>query len=77
MKLTKSLFLAFAGLGLFACSNEDVADNGIKGDATVGIHIAGVASRAEGTQAVDVETVTVTLSASSAKEELTLNSATL
>lgn len=71
MKLTKSLFLAFAGLGLFACSNEDVADNGIKGDATVGIHIAGVASRAEGTQAVDVETVTVTLSASSAKEELT------
>lgn len=28
MKLTKSLFLAFAGLGLFACSNEEVADNG-------------------------------------------------
>lgn len=27
MKLTKSLFLAFAGLGLFACSNEDVAEN--------------------------------------------------
>lgn len=25
MKLTKSLFLAFAGLGLFACSNEDVS----------------------------------------------------
>lgn len=25
MKLTKSLFLAFAGLGLFACSNEEVA----------------------------------------------------
>ena len=24
MKLSKSLFLAFAGLGLFACSNEDV-----------------------------------------------------
>lgn len=71
MKLTKSLFLAFAGLGLFACSNEDVADNGIKGDATVGIHIAGVASRAEGTQAVDVETVTVTLSASSATQGLT------
>lgn len=71
MKLTKSLFLAFAGLGLFACSNEDVTDNGIKGDATVGIHIAGVASRAEGTQAVDVETVTVTLSASSATQGLT------
>lgn len=30
MKLTKSLFLAFAGLGLFACSNEDVTT-----DATV------------------------------------------
>lgn len=27
MKLTKSLFLAFAGLGLFACSNEDVIEN--------------------------------------------------
>lgn len=23
MKISKSLFLAFAGLGLFACSNED------------------------------------------------------
>jgi len=71
MKLSKNLFLAFAGLGLFACSNEDVADNGIKGDATVGVHISGVASRAEGTQAVDVETITVTLSASSATQELT------
>ena len=30
MKLTKSLFLAFAGLGLFACSNEEVTT-----DATV------------------------------------------
>lgn len=27
MKLTKSLFLAFAGLGLFACSNEEVTEN--------------------------------------------------
>lgn len=27
MKLSKSLFLAFAGLGLFACSNEEVAEN--------------------------------------------------
>lgn len=24
MKFSKSLFLAFAGLGLFACSNEEV-----------------------------------------------------
>lgn len=66
---TKSLLLAFAGLGLFACSNEDL-NEGIKGDATVGVHISAVASRAEGTQPVDVETVTVTLSASSAKEGL-------
>lgn len=28
MKLSKGLFLAFAGLGLFACSNEEVVDNG-------------------------------------------------
>lgn len=28
MKLTKSLFLAFAGLGLFACSNEDNVPTG-------------------------------------------------
>lgn len=28
MKISKSLFLAFAGLGLFACSNEDVTENG-------------------------------------------------
>lgn len=43
MKLTKSLFLAFAGLGLFACSNEDVADNGggkIDGPATVNVRLS-------------------------------------
>ena len=35
MKISKSLFLAFAGLGLFACSNEDVTENGgIQGGAT-------------------------------------------
>ena len=28
MKFSKSLFLAFAGLGLFACSNEDVTNGG-------------------------------------------------
>lgn len=41
MKLTKSLFLAFAGLGLFACSNEDLTDNGapIDGDAMVSVKI--------------------------------------
>lgn len=47
MKLTKSLFLAFAGLGLFACSNEEVVDNGgIDGGATVTVKIADVISRA-------------------------------
>lgn len=40
MKLTKSLFLAFAGLGLFACSNEEVVDNGgIQGEANVVVRI--------------------------------------
>lgn len=40
MKLTKSLFLAFAGLGLFACSNEEIADNGgVQGEATVSVRI--------------------------------------
>lgn len=40
MKLTKSLFLAFAGLGLFACSNEEVTDNGgIQGDSSVTVEI--------------------------------------
>lgn len=46
MKLTKSLFLAFAGLGLFACSNEDVTDNGgVQGNATVTVTINDVISR--------------------------------
>ena len=37
MKFSKGLFLAFAGLGLFACSNEDVTENGaqIEGPADV------------------------------------------
>lgn len=47
MKLSRSLFLAFAGLGLFACSNEDVTDNGgIDGGATVTVKIAEAVSRA-------------------------------
>lgn len=70
MKLSKGLFLAFAGLGLFACSNEDVNEGGINGDATVGVHISGVASRAGDTEPVDVETITVTLSASTAEQNL-------
>ncbi len=40
MKLTKSLFLAFAGLGLFACSNEEVTDNGgVQGGADVTVTV--------------------------------------
>lgn len=54
MKLTKSLFLAFAGLGLFACSNEDVADNGgIQGDANVVVGIDLANLRGNGSRAVD------------------------
>ena len=40
MKISKSLFLAFAGLGLFACSNEDVTENGgIQGNSSVTVKI--------------------------------------
>lgn len=40
MKLSKSLFLAFAGLGLFACSNEEIADNGgVQGGADVTVTV--------------------------------------
>lgn len=47
MKLTKSLFWAFAGLGLFACSNEDVTDNGgINAGSTVTVNISDAVSRA-------------------------------
>jgi hypothetical protein len=46
MKLTKSLFLAFAGLGLFACSNEEIADNGgVQGEANVVVRISTNSSR--------------------------------
>lgn len=47
MKLTKSLFLAFAGLGLFACSNEDVIDNGgvIDGTGAVTVKIVNPLTR--------------------------------
>lgn len=40
MKISKSLFLAFAGLGLFACSNEDVTDSTNQG-ATVTVKFVG------------------------------------
>lgn len=40
MKISKSLFLAFAGLGLFACSNEDVTENGVQGEASISVKIS-------------------------------------
>lgn len=42
---TKSLLLAFAGLGLFACTNEDVVDNASNGQtASVVIKLDGITS---------------------------------
>lgn len=70
MKLTKSLFLAFAGLGLFACSNEDVVDNGNKGNANVAVTInqsmlgsRSVESPVADGALVDVKKMVVTLTA--------------
>lgn len=46
MRFSKSLFVAFAGLGLFACSNEDVTNNGgVEGNATVTVSINDVIAR--------------------------------
>lgn len=54
MKLTKSLFLAFAGLGLFACSNEEITDNGgVQGEANVVVGIDLANLRGNGSRAVD------------------------
>lgn len=40
MRFSKSLFVAFAGLGLFACSNEDVTnESGAEGNASVSVEI--------------------------------------
>lgn len=66
MKISKSLFLAFAGLGLFACSNEDVT-SGIDntGDRSLVIKLDGLtSSRAMGdpTGGEDEGTVATTLS---------------
>lgn len=66
---TKSLFLAFAGLGLFACTNEDV--NGVadgNANVTVTINQAVLGSRAsqepiDGGTPVEVKTMNVVLTA--------------
>ena len=70
MKISKSLFLAFAGLGLFACSNEDVTEGGNNGNANVAVTInqSMLGSRSvEGPVAdgalVDVKKMVVTLTA--------------
>lgn len=67
---TKSLLLAFAGLGLFACSNEDLNEGGIQGvaDVAVKIDIPGlVNSRSVGAytsdKTVTVDYISVTLNA--------------
>lgn len=41
MKISKSLFLAFASLGLFACSNEEITDNGgVQGEGSISVKIS-------------------------------------
>ena len=79
MKLTKSLFLAFAGLGLFACSNEDVTDNGgVQGEGSISVKISDPAlSRAvvnytSGTE-VTLNTIKLVLTAQTGGAEKTFN----
>lgn len=81
MKLTKSLFLAFAGLGLFACSNEEVVDNGgVQGDASISVKISDpVLSRAvvdytTGTE-VKLNTIKLVLTAQTGGATKTFNGA--
>lgn len=61
MKLTKSLFLAFAGLGLFACSNEDVTDNGgvINGTGAVTVKIVNPLTRSISNPTLGGDNITV------------------
>ena len=69
MKFSKSLFIAFAGLGLFACSNEDVTNGAIEGDAVVAVKIQdpamsrNIAADAWGTTEVKLEYVKLVLTA--------------
>lgn len=76
MKFSKSLFLAFAGLGLFACSNEEVvteSGNIQKDGATVTVKFVGDAisrtvedpttGKTGDTYPVDVNSGTITLTA--------------
>lgn len=69
MRFSKSLFVAFAGLGLFACSNEDVTNNAIEGDAVVAVKIQdpamsrNIAAGEWGTTEVKLESVKLVLTA--------------
>lgn len=75
---TKSLLLAFAGLGLFACSNEDLNEGGIQGDASISVKISDpVLSRAvvDYTKGTDVtlNSIKLVLKAQTGGDEKTFN----
>lgn len=82
MKLSKGLFLAFAGLGLFACSNEDVNENGgVQGNAVVGVKISDPAlsrALADYTASTDVtlNTIKLVLTAQTGGNEMTFDLST-
>lgn len=81
MKFSKSLLWAFAGLGLFACSNEEVVDNTQLPDGVGAVTINIVSpsmSRAivDGTTATTVPVtgnVTIELTASNGEQSIKLN----
>lgn len=85
MKFSKSLFLAFAGLGLFACSNEEVVDNTQLPDGVGAVTINIVSpsmSRAivDGTAATTVPVtgdVVISLEADNGPQSITLEAADL
>lgn len=85
MKFSKSLFLAFAGLGLFACSSEEVVDNTQLPDGVGAVTINIVSpsmSRAivDGTAATTVPVtgdVVISLEAGNGPQSITLEAADL
>lgn len=85
MKFSKSLFLAFAGLGLFACSNEEVVENnqlpeGV-GAVTINIQSPAMSRAVEtGTTASTVKVtgnITISLTAGTGSGSITLTAAEL
>lgn len=79
MKLSKGLFLAFAGLGLFACSNEDVTENGapIDGDAMVTVKINLPRVLEQGRSGNGVDATNETTQTTGQTTPLTVNSITV